>query len=645
MPATKSKAKPASHTAKLASHTAKPAAKHLPALSFPNPGFGLGLRTVHYDYILKHLPKVDWFEIISENYMDTRGQPRRWLDRIREHYPIIMHGVSMNIGSTQPLDLPYLKRLRAFRDEIGALWVSDHLCWTGVGGKNTHQLLPTPYTEEVLKITVKRIKQVQDVLEAPLLLENPSSYFEFTQSSMHEADFIRRMAEESGCCLLLDVNNVYVSAFNHDFDALDYIARIPHERVVQYHLAGHTRFEKHILDTHSDHVIAEVWKLLKDSYPRTLANGRKGAAVMVEWDESIPAFRVLFAELQKAKKACAAAVKSAAGKRAEKQTGSGMEADQAACASKPLPALKLYPWVQTGIETWADDSDPNIALQIRPNSRLAPAERFEIYSRDYYGRFRDVLASDYEAVAAAVGDKKWPDLADKFVQRWPSRSPNLNNWGAEFPAFIAEETATEKLANRAALADLATLERAVSVSSLLDDSQARLSPDALGKLSPGEWARLRLAPVPSVQLVELSYPVNAVLSAFYAAQRHAHDGGSAAGGPGATSATSDGHSHTHATAASKAVKLPRKRVKQWVQVYRKDERTWRMALPAPRAALLRALMGAKSLGAALDAASSAAADSTAHGSEADDIAANIQDWFADWMSDGIFAAATTHQFD
>ncbi len=262
----------------------------------PNLGFGLGLRGQHYDYILEQRPAVDWFEIISENYMDSYGRPRDVLFELKEHYPFVMHGVSLSIGSPDPLDFSYLKRLKKLRNEINAHWVSDHLCWTGVAGKNMHDLLPLPYTEEVLKHVVQKIQQVQDYLEAPLLIENPSSYLEFTSSHFHEADFLRHMAEEADCALLLDVNNIFVSAYNHEFEALDYLDRIPHERVVQYHLAGHTNKKTHIIDTHSDHVIEEVWNIFKASYPRS-----HGAAVMVEWDSDIPDFEILHAEVLKAK--------------------------------------------------------------------------------------------------------------------------------------------------------------------------------------------------------------------------------------------------------------------------------------------------------------------------------------------------------
>jgi uncharacterized protein (UPF0276 family) len=271
------------------------AVRRRPRFDFPNLGFGVGLRTVHFPHILERWPAVDWFEIISENFMAAGGRPAWVLDQVAERYPVVMHGVSLSIGSTDPLDRDYLKRLRALADRTRAAWVSDHLCWTGVLHRNLHDLLPLPYTEQSLRHVIRRVRQVQEALERPLVLENPSSYVEFAGSSMPEWEFLARVAAEADCGLLLDVNNVYVSAFNHGFDPVAYVEAIPHERVVQYHLAGHTNCGTHILDTHSDHVIDPVW----DLYRRSWRIGG-GCATLLEWDEAIPDFGVVHAEVRKA---------------------------------------------------------------------------------------------------------------------------------------------------------------------------------------------------------------------------------------------------------------------------------------------------------------------------------------------------------
>jgi uncharacterized protein (UPF0276 family) len=263
---------------------------------FPDLGVGLGLRTAHYTRILESRPAVDWFEIISENYMQTAGRPIHYLDAIAAVYPVVMHGVSLSIGSTDPLDRVYLSELRALRDRTGARWVSDHLCWTGVAGKNAHDLLPMPYTEEALDHVVGRVRAVQDFLGTPLALENPSTYVEFAGSTMPEWEFLGRLADEADCALLLDVNNVYVSAFNHGFDPRTYLAAIPFDRVVQLHVAGHTHHGTHIVDTHIGPVRDEVWSLLGEAWRRA-----NGVSVLLEWDAEIPGFDETHAEALRAR--------------------------------------------------------------------------------------------------------------------------------------------------------------------------------------------------------------------------------------------------------------------------------------------------------------------------------------------------------
>jgi uncharacterized protein (UPF0276 family) len=264
--------------------------------NLPDLGIGVGLRTVHFGHILSRRPAVDWFEVLSENFMDTRGRPLCVLDQVAERYPIALHGVSMSIGGTDPLDCEYLRKLKALATRTRAHWVSDHLCWTGVAGRNVHDLLPMPYNEEALRHTAARVRQVSEILERPLVLENPSSYVEFAASSMPEWEFLTRLGEEANCGLLLDVNNVYVSSFNHGFDPRVYIDSIPAGRVVQYHVAGHTNKGTHILDSHSDHAAAEVWELFRRSCRRT-----GNVSTLYEWDEDIPDFEVLHAEALKAR--------------------------------------------------------------------------------------------------------------------------------------------------------------------------------------------------------------------------------------------------------------------------------------------------------------------------------------------------------
>jgi uncharacterized protein (UPF0276 family) len=273
-----------------------PSSARTTRLGHPKLGFGVGLRHVHFPYILKRQPPVDWFEIISENFIDSRGKPRYVLEQVAERYPIVMHGVSLSIGSTDPLNFDYLQKLKTLAREINAHWVSDHLCWTGVASRNSHDLLPIPLNEESLRHVVQRIKIVQDFLERPLVLENPSSYVTFAASTFSEWEFLSLMASEADCGLLLDVNNVFVSSVNHDFDASEYIRSVPHDRIVQFHLAGHTNLGTHCVDTHDGHVVDRVWDLYGQ------ANGyTDGVSTLLEWDANIPSFDEVHAEVLKAK--------------------------------------------------------------------------------------------------------------------------------------------------------------------------------------------------------------------------------------------------------------------------------------------------------------------------------------------------------
>jgi uncharacterized protein (UPF0276 family) len=257
-------------------------------------GYGLGLRPVYFDEIMSTRPPVDWFEIISENYMVEGGRPLSMLDRIRADYPVVMHGVSMSLASTDPLDFAYLARLKELIERVEPAWVSDHVAWTGVHGLNLHDLLPIPYTRESLDHIVERICRVQDYLKRPLVVENASTYVSFVSSEMSEQEFVRQMAERADCLLLLDINNIFVSSFNHGFDAEAFVDAVPVERVVQFHMAGHTDKGTHRVDTHDQPVCDEVWTL----YER--ARRRFGdVSAMIERDDNFPPFSELLDELQR----------------------------------------------------------------------------------------------------------------------------------------------------------------------------------------------------------------------------------------------------------------------------------------------------------------------------------------------------------
>jgi hypothetical protein len=268
-----------------------------PFNGFQDLGVGIGLRIPHYRHILERRPVVDWFEIISENFMVDGGRPLEILDQILEQYRVIQHGVSMYFGSTDPLDRARLKKLKALVRRTRTPWLSDHLCWGSVDGRYTHDLLPMPYTFAAARVAARKIREARDYLETPIAVENVSSYAEFHASEMTEWEFLTEVVEQADCGILLDVNNIYVSSFNHDFDPAAYVDFIPAERVAQIHIAGHSRYEKYILDTHDHPVIPPVWKL----YARALARTGR-AATLLEWDAHIPSFDEVHHEARKANK-------------------------------------------------------------------------------------------------------------------------------------------------------------------------------------------------------------------------------------------------------------------------------------------------------------------------------------------------------
>jgi uncharacterized protein (UPF0276 family) len=259
-------------------------------------GFGLGLRSEHYLDLIEHEHNVDWLEILSENYMIAGGKPLYYLDKIAERYPLVMHGVSLSIGSVDPLNQNYLQDLKQLTQRVKPKWISDHLCWTGTQGINLHDLMPLPYTEEALNHLVTRITQVQDFLGQRILLENVSSYLTYQHSTISEWEFLRAVAQQADCLILLDINNIHVSAHNHGFDPLTYLAAMPADRIQQIHLAGHLNKGDYSIDTHDHEIIDSVWNLYAESVKRF-----GHISTMIERDDDIPPLNTLLAELQKAR--------------------------------------------------------------------------------------------------------------------------------------------------------------------------------------------------------------------------------------------------------------------------------------------------------------------------------------------------------
>jgi uncharacterized protein len=261
-------------------------------------GVGVGLRPPHYPFVLENRPGVGWFEVITENFLGLGsgfGRPLQLLESVRENYEIVLHGVSLSLGSTDPFSDEYLKRWEALIERVQPAWVSDHLCWTGVGGQNLHDLLPLPYTEEALAHIVERIAQVQDRLKRRLLVENVSSYLTFAHSEMEEWEFLSEVARRADCGLLLDVNNIYVSSHNHGFDPLTYLRSVPRDRVGQFHLAGYSDKGTHLIDTHDHPVSDPVWELYREAL-RLFGD----VPTLIEWDDQLPDFPRLAEEAARA---------------------------------------------------------------------------------------------------------------------------------------------------------------------------------------------------------------------------------------------------------------------------------------------------------------------------------------------------------
>lgn len=263
----------------------------------PDLGVGVGLRMAHFGHVTSGVPLgVDLFEILTENFLFTEGRPMHVLEQVRRDHEVVMHGVSMNLGSTDPLDTEHLQRVRTLADRIEAAWVGDHVCWTGVAGRNGHDLYPVPYTEEALAHMTERVRRAQDLLGRQLVLENPSTYLTFTSDGIPEVEWIARLAEDADCLLLLDVNNVYVSSRNHGLDPVAYLEQVPWHRVAQHHLAGHTDHGTHCVDTHDAPVCDEVWALY-----RWVQENVGPITTIVEWDGDVPGFEVLEGEVARAR--------------------------------------------------------------------------------------------------------------------------------------------------------------------------------------------------------------------------------------------------------------------------------------------------------------------------------------------------------
>lgn len=522
-------------------------------VTHPYLGFGLGLRGAHYSHILAHKPKVDFFEIISENFMDTEGKRRRDLARIRADYPLVMHGVALSIGTVDPLNSEYLQQLKALMQEIEPAWLSDHLCWTGVAHRTTHDLLPIPYTAEALSHVISRITQVQEFLGCQLVLENPSSYIAFSHSEMEEAAFISEMVKQSGCGLLLDINNVYVSSRNLGINPYDYINMLPMEAVAQIHLAGHSDRGTYLLDTHNRTVSEEVWAL----YRYTLHRAGRPLNTMIEWDSDIPSFETLYAELEKARKSVAV-----------HDMGIHIPGRPHMDAEGGLPLAELQVQFQQALVSGS------AAAQLPVYGVL------EAYTDGYEERLLNAVAVDYPVLKHYLGDAAFRNLLVDFVRKVPATHYNLDRYSAALPTFIDEDTFARALAQ---------LESAIGHVTHAPESRS-LDADDLAAFTPDAFAEYSLHPRKALQLLALSYPVEA----YYAAV-------------------------SQGLQSVQPVKTD-----EYIVVFRHEDEVWRMTLEPQEYALLTHLFAGATIGEAL-----------AQTDVSEDL---LFAWFGRWMRNGLLAA-------
>ena len=460
---------------------------------WPSQGCGAGLRNKHYPFILEKWPKMDWFEAVTENFMDTGGRPLATLEKVRAHYPVALHGVALSIGSTDPLDKDYLQKLKTLAKHIDPFVISDHLCWTGVDGVNLHDLLPLPFTEEALEHVVRRTEEVQAFLGRPILLENVSTYVTYKHSTMPEWEFLREVARRSGCGILLDLNNIYVNSVNHRFDAAKYLEEIPGEQVGQFHLAGHTDKGPFLFDTHSSTVADEVWKL----YRRALELYGP-VSTLIEWDEAIPDFSKLDEEVQKAR-----AIYDAV-KRVPRTLG----VDRVTVVGTVGPTLlKVQRQMKERIRSHNHTTLGEVELNEQGGAR--GEERMAVYAEAYVARLMEALAEIYETVYHLLGKEAFIELTESYLEAHPSHSYNLNSFGEAMAPHLER---TRFAAELPFLPDLARLEWQVS-RAFHSFEQTAFDPASIAQNSEEDWDRLRVVFQPSVAVIRSQWPILTIWNA------------------------------------------------------------------------------------------------------------------------------------
>lgn len=463
-------------------------------LQVPDLGVGAGLRIPHYRHVLENPVSVDFFELISENFFVEGGKARYHLEAFRERYPLVLHGVSLNLGGPEEPERSLLDKWKRLVDRVRPAWVSEHLCWCSAGGAHLHDLLPLPYTEEAVRRIARRARRVQEHLEVPFALENTSSYLTYRRSEMSEWEFVRRVVEEADCGLMFDVNNVFVSASNHGFDPMTFIREVPHERIVQIHVAGHTQMGKTIIDTHAGRPNDAVMRLYAETIART-----GPVSTLLEWDEHIPPFEELSAAVDDLKKARQLAL-------AGRST-----MDQLVRSAPPAhaPLSELQAWMAQLIRH--DQALPEsqalrelAGLHFTGSGALSPVEQVDIYRQQFWLRHEAILDEDFPGLSAWLGEQQWKSLRESYLRQPESQTMSLGELGHRLAEHIGGLPPFE---SQGLCVDMARLEWAYQEAfGAADDSP--LTEDALAHFSSSDWEGARFRLSSALRLLRLDHPVH-----------------------------------------------------------------------------------------------------------------------------------------
>jgi len=497
----------------------------------PYLGHGVGLRRRHYGRALRGELDVDWVEAISENFFGEGGRPLAVLERLRRDMPVVLHGVSLGIGSPDPPTSEHLRRLRRLADRVEPAWISDHLCWGHLGGVYSHELLPLPLTEAALDRVVRRVQHVQDVLGRRILLENTSTYLTFERDAIPEWEFLAEVARRGDCRILLDLNNILVSAHNHGFDPARYLAGIPGERVWQFHLARHSDRGAYRFDDHSGAVLPEVWSLYEEALRRY-----GPVSSLVEWDEDVPPWPELRAEQREASRRAAAILgelepdpksarrprpaelsrDDAVGSAERPSTGESSPGSTELAASPEDPLRSAAQRSLSGVqrELWRAITTPggseavarqdpaldrSLSQSIRESAGFTRQERVDVYALSTTWRLRGALAEIYPTLLWLLGDAAFDELAARVIRDAPSTDPDLGRFGAGLPDVLAQ---TARADDDPWLVDLAQSEQIMGdLLDAADPLEGPLTPTALEGHPPEAWPSLRLRPIPALRIL------------------------------------------------------------------------------------------------------------------------------------------------